>query len=208
MYFKPESKFLNRFTTLPILLDILSRRCITLLEPTNWEDRNDTFYLEKYKTNKKLKALLACCFCAKRETFHHWKVFSNGPSGVCIEFDSDKLLSGVETIEGTSFRPVSYHFIKHNRNPSLDAWPFLKRQAFEDEEEFRIIYENRLMEEKSKDIPFDLESIRKITLSPWRPKPIVKSVAKIIRDIEDCENIKIVASTLLESPGWKNCLWG
>jgi hypothetical protein len=208
MRFKPETKFLNRFTTLPVLLDILSRRCITLLEPTNWEDRNDAFYLEKYKTNKKLKTLLACCFSAKRETFHHWKVFSNGPSGVCIEFDADKLLNGVEMIEGTSFKSVSYRYIKHNQNPSLGAWPFLKRQAFEDEGEFRIIYENLFLEEKSKDISIDLGCIRRITLSPWMPKPIVKSITKIIRSIEDCENIKVVASSLLESPGWKNCLWG
>jgi hypothetical protein len=207
MYWKPDTPFLNRFTTLPVLLDMLSRSCITLLEPTNWEDRNDAFYLNKYKATKNLKTLLACCFSTKRETFHHWKVFSNGPSGVCIQFDSDKLLTSVETIKGTSFKMVSYRFIMTNQNPPLGAWPFLKRHAFKDEGEFRIIYENDLREEKAKEILFDLECIEKITLSPWMPKPIVKSVVKIIRDIEDCESIKVVASTLLEDRRWKNCLW-
>ncbi|SRR5579862_128969 len=206
MYNQPETDFLNRFTTLPVLLDMLSRQCITLLGPTNWEDRNDAYYLEKYKANKQLKTLLACCFSTKRETFHHWKVFSNGPSGVCIEFNSHKLLSMVETVEGISFRPVSYRLIKHNQNPSLGAWPFLKRKAFEDEGEFRIIYENPFIEKKTKEIRFDLECIEKITLSPWMPKPIAKSVAKVIRDIKHCEDITVVGSSLLESSGWKNCL--
>jgi hypothetical protein len=208
MYFYPQSHFLNRFTTLPILLDIILRRCITLLEPTNWEDKNDTYYLEKYKTNKNLKTLLACCFTAKREKFHHWKVFANGPSGICIEFNSTKLLNHVKTIEGTSFKPVSYRYIKYNVNPSLGAWPFLKRQVFEDEAEFRIIYENPLLEQKYKRIPFNLECIDRITLSPWMPRPIANSTVKIIRSIEGCENMKIVHSTLLESSDWKDCIWG
>jgi len=182
MQFQPENNFLNRFTTLPILLDILTKRCITLLETSHWEDKNDTYYLEKYKKNSELETLLALCFTSEHEQFHHWKVFANGVSGVCIEFNAEKLLSHVEKIDGTSFKSVSYRPIKLNQNPSLGGWPFLKRQVFKDEKEFRIIYENKKVKMTALPITIDLECIKKITLSPWMP--------------------------LLESPGWKNCLWG
>lgn len=206
MNFDPQSDFLNRFTTLPVLLDMLSKRCITLLAPTTWEDKNDAYYLEKYKVQKKLKTLLACCFSTKRETFHHWKVFSNGSGGVCVEFNSEKLLRAVETTPGIQFRTVSYRFIKFNQNPPQGAWPFLKRKVFEDEAEFRMIYENSLATHETKDLPIDLECIQRITLSPWMPKPVAESVATVIRGIKGCNAMNVNCSNLLESNVWKSCL--
>jgi hypothetical protein len=70
----------------------LLNKKIVLLNPSSWEDRNDSHYLERYKADKKLKTLVALCFSKKRETFHHWKIFSGGPAGVCVEFDKDMLL--------------------------------------------------------------------------------------------------------------------
>ena len=43
---------LNRYTSLPIALDILVRHRVTLLSPETWEDRNDAFYLERYREEK------------------------------------------------------------------------------------------------------------------------------------------------------------
>ena len=41
---------LRRYTDIPILLDMLVNRKITLLDPASWEDRNDSFYVEKYRS--------------------------------------------------------------------------------------------------------------------------------------------------------------
>jgi hypothetical protein len=38
--------FLNRYTSLPILLDALNHKRMTLLSPESWEDRNDSYYIE------------------------------------------------------------------------------------------------------------------------------------------------------------------
>jgi hypothetical protein len=54
---------------------MLLKKKIILLDPSSWEDRNDSFYMEKYREMKRLKTLLAMCFTTKPETFHHWKVF-------------------------------------------------------------------------------------------------------------------------------------
>ena len=37
-----EPKKLNRFTTLPVLLDLLKRKRLVLLDPAVWEDKNDS----------------------------------------------------------------------------------------------------------------------------------------------------------------------
>ena len=58
--------FLNRYTSLPVLLDALVHKRLTLLSPTSWEDRNDAYYIERYKETKKLKTVLALCFTTKR----------------------------------------------------------------------------------------------------------------------------------------------
>ena len=77
-------EILNRYTSLPIALDVLSQKRITLLSPETWEDRNDAYYLERYRVKKELCCVLAICFSIRPETFHHWRVFSSGSAGVCI----------------------------------------------------------------------------------------------------------------------------
>jgi hypothetical protein len=49
---------LNRYTTLPSLLDILHKKHITLLSPDTWEDRNDAYYLERYQLESKFRSVL------------------------------------------------------------------------------------------------------------------------------------------------------
>jgi hypothetical protein len=208
MKINTPDNFLNRFTTLPVLLDILSNKRITLIEPDSWEDRNDAYYLKKYKDEKKLETLLACCFSTVRETFHHWKVFANGSSGVCIDFRKDMLLNYVDSVEGVRVGKVQYRLIRENKQPVKSDWPFLKRATFKDECEFRIIYENEKVQEKSKDIPIGLECIRHINLSPWLPKPLVKPTADAVKKIIGSEfsDIRISGSSLLENSMWKKCL--
>ena len=104
--------FLNRYTSLPIALDVLANRHITLLSPETWEDRNDAYYLEQYKQQRKLNTLVAICFSICSETFHHWKVFSGGPAGVCIEFNTERLLRAFDPHAGFITGQVEYCLIK------------------------------------------------------------------------------------------------
>ena len=146
---KPKTPILNRYTSLPVALDVLVERRLTLLSPETWEDRNDAFYLERYREKKNLQTLVAICFSARGETFHHRKVFSSGSSGVCIEFDKNRLLRAFPSSDGFRHGNIEYRFVKtvNQERPEVERWPFLKRKAFKDEGEFRIIYENRLARE-------------------------------------------------------------
>jgi hypothetical protein len=137
--------FLNRYTSLPIALNVLSKKHITLLSPETWDDRNDAYYVERYRDERKLRSILAICFSLHRETFHHWRIFSNGSSGVCIEFDKEKLLESIPDDKAYRHGNVTYKWISEleKKKPELETWPFLKRKPFEDEREYRIIFESK-----------------------------------------------------------------
>ena len=43
-----KGRFLRRYTELPFLIDFLETKEITLLNPSAWDDRNDSYYLQQY----------------------------------------------------------------------------------------------------------------------------------------------------------------
>jgi len=83
---------LRRYTNLAATVHLLRNRCLTLLNPESWDDRNDAYFLAQYKERTNASSVLALCFAEASETYHHWRVFSSGGDGVCIEFDRPKLL--------------------------------------------------------------------------------------------------------------------
>jgi len=203
-----KAPILNRYTSLPIALDILVQRRLTLLSPETWEDRNDAFYLERYREVKKLRTLVAICFSARGETFHHWKVFSSGSSGVCIEYDKTQLLKVFPISSGFRYKDIEYRLVKtvNRRRPEVEMWPFLKRKAFRDEGEFRIIYENTTVHEHTKSVGIDLKSIKKVMLSPWLPDAVAESIQALIRTIKGCEYLSVNRSSLIDNSGWKKAI--
>lgn len=108
-------KKLNRFTTLPILLDLLQR--------------------------KKLKEIFAVCLSFGDETIHHWKSYSGGSSGCVIEFDAKKLLSFVDRDPYTIHRKIEYQRLrgsaKWKLNTTIDDIPFNEEDRVINRLEFR-----------------------------------------------------------------------
>lgn len=200
-----KTAILNRYTTLPILLDMLQQRHVTLLSPETWEDRNDAYFLEQYRLASELQSVLAVCFSERGETFHHWRIFSSGSSGVCIEFDKKRLLNGFAGLDGFRHKAVTYRLIQDlNRNkPELSSWPFLKRKPFKDEQEYRIIFESATENLRSKSVAMDLTSIRRVTLSPWLPTTIAPAIKTVLRCIEGCGHIEVRSSSLIDNAKWR-----
>lgn len=198
---------LNRYTTLPIALDMLTKKRMTLLSPETWEDWNDAYYLERYRQESKFRSVLAICFSMASETFHHWRIFSHGVSGVCIEFNKAMLLQSVNGIKGFRNSEVTYNYIPilSGRNPpDIERWPFMKRHPFKAEEEFRIIYESRTESIRFKHVDLDLSAIKTITLSPWIPESVGESVVSLIKSIDGCEHLNVNRSSLLDNAAWRN----
>jgi hypothetical protein len=202
---KKTDNFLWRYTDLTSLIYLLTKKKITLLDPESWDDSNDSHYLSVYKRRKNLKSLLALCVTQVPETYHHWRVFAEGNSGVCIKFKRVEFLQSVERIKGVKHDEVQYFTINQleKKKPKTDQLPFIKRFAFEDECEYRVIFESKNSDFKSKNITIPLSCISRITLSPWANRNVLNQVVELLNNIDGCEKIEIKKSTIVNNAKWK-----
>jgi hypothetical protein len=135
---KPQKELLRRYTSFSATVQLPRSKELTLLNPSKWDDRNDAYFLAQYARRKKLNAVLAACFAKVGETYHHWKVFSHGLDGVCIEFHGDKLRRALKPHKGISFGDVKYRTLLQIREnprkpmsyPSSNAIRFATRRSF------------------------------------------------------------------------------
>ena len=197
---------LDRSTNLPFLIDILVRKKLTLTDPSFWEDKNDSFFIEKFKVKSNYRTVLAMCFATKSQTFHHWKVFTKESNGVCLRFNKDKLIPELQRNENNLLiDKVKYRTIATLRKnpPDTRELPFLKRKAFSDECEFRIIYFDETNALFYKQIDFSLKCIDAIIFNPWLPNLVEESITKTITNIKGCQDLKIVKSDLFDNNSWK-----
>lgn len=201
----------RRYTSLADLIDILLERKISLRDPRKWDDKNDSYYLLKYKEHKRLKTVLALCFADRvGETYHHWQVFSRGSDGVSIRFDKDCILNAFrEQCKGDggvlpSDKRVEYVDINDLQcNPrNVDDLPFLKWEPYGDEREYRILFAHS----ESIDgwgFKIELDWIKHVSLSPWLPPVLEKSVKAHLRSICGCSRLPIKRSRVTDFCEWQ-----
>jgi hypothetical protein len=196
---------LRRYTNIPALIYLLRQRKITLLDPASWDDTNDSYFFLLYRQKKNLQSVLALCFTPAFETYHHWRLFAAGSSGVCISFNQEGLLKAVRKQVGVTVRSVRYLTLPDIRGMKMKtaSLPFLKRSAFGDEREFRIIYESASEKCHTIDIAIPLACIERITLSPWIPSALSDHVKSTIKEIDGCSAMKVYRSTLISNENWK-----
>lgn len=197
---------LRRYTNLASALHILHNRCLTLLSPETWDDRNDAYFMSEYKRLKGVKTVLAICIADREETYHHWQVFSRGADGVCIEFDREELLAAFDAAGGISHRYVDYELVtKANamREVDLEILPFTKRWPYGDEREYRAVYVNTDKEMLAFPVPLALAAIKRITLSPWLAPALVEPVKKRLKSLPRCNGLRIYRSTLIDNKPWQ-----
>ena len=196
---------LRRYTELPSLVYMLAHRRLTLLDQSSWDDKNDSYFLSLYREKRKLKSVLALCFTRASETYHHWRIFAPGSAGVCVQFDTTKLMkSCMSSVDGMRAETVQYLTLPKIRAKRLriETLPFLKRAAFEAEDEVRMLWESDSEEKKSLPVPFKLDAIKRITLSPWVHPILGTQVIGLLKSIKGCEKLKFVKSTLIGNAEW------
>lgn len=199
-----KPKFLNRFTTLPFAIDLISRKKITLLNPNKWEDYNDRLTIERYKNLKGYNSIYALCLSDEGETIHHWNAFANGVSGCCIKFHYEKLIADLESANGVIYGKTDYIKLPDLKNINLndEKLPFIKRHPFEPENEFRIIATSNNEQKDSFEIDINLDSIERITISNKLPKKTFNSVKDTLKNITVDYHGDIYRSTLFDNQLW------
>jgi hypothetical protein len=199
------SGFLRRYTELPFVLDYLRTKELTLLSPRTWDDKNDSYYVEAYAKAKNLAAVYVLCLTEANETYHHWKVFSSGSNGVCIVFKKESLIGWAKQIDCLRVAPVKYRTLKQCREalPELEDLPFLKRQAFEDELEFRLFATPSSVRSGPLRLKLPVSTIDRLMLNPWLPKSVADHVKATLKGVEGCRSLKVYRSTLVDNEAWK-----
>ena len=202
---KNNSRILKRYTDITTLINVLVAKKITLIDPQNWDDKNDSYFMSAYKRHKNLKSLLATCFTSAPETYHHWKIFSGNNSGVCIVFLNTQLQERISNKNGLKSDYVEYKTLEElgKISPEINNLPFTKRYQFKDEKEFRIIYESSLEDLPFYDLDIELEDIDRIFLSPWLHSSLVNNLKQLLKSIPGCAKLKITRSTLIGNENWK-----
>jgi hypothetical protein len=201
-----SQKSLRRYTDITALSYILTNEKITLLNPQTWDDRNDSHFLRLYRKKRKLASVLALCFAQAAETYHHWKVFAAGSAGVCIHFQHGELLKALALHDGVHSGIVKYRTIDEltEKHPGVNELPFVKRIAFRDEMEFRIIYESKTEKLRKRDFSVPPSVIEKVTLSPWIDPDLADFAKTLLRAIPKWKNLQISRSSLIDNEKWKN----
>ncbi len=200
-----EIKKLNRFTTIPFLIDLLHRKKLTLLDPSSWEDYNDRKTLEMYKQRVGAKSIYALCL-TEGETIHHWNAFANGTNGCCIEFSPQKLFSTLENIEGMSHGKTEYVQLRNLGSFDTSRLPYYKRHAFQPEKEYRIIATSTAAQKPVFETDIDLSVIRRITISSKVPETVFRSLKQVLRQVSPEFKGRIYHSTLFDNKTWADIL--
>jgi hypothetical protein len=199
---------LKRYTELPFVLQILQSKSISLLNANSWDDKNDAHYVECYRKKSKLKSVLALCLTEASQTYHHWRIFSQGASGACIYFKRPDFLKWVSETAGLEGKKVLYKNIKQlteevgNGKIELADIPYIKRKAYQNEAEFRLIFESDKLK-KIKTFPLPLSIIDRVVLNPWLPPSTVASLKLLIGKIDGCENIPVFRATIVQNDEWR-----
>jgi len=154
---------------------------------------------------KNLKSVLALCFAEAPETYQHWKIYSGDTSGVCLEFNKDRLINRLRPEEGFISGLVTYKTLGElgNEPPTVGDLPFVKRYAYRGEQEFRIIYTSPDKNIYVKHVAISPDDINIITFNPWIDVESLDSIKSIIKVIEGCEKIEIRRSTVTKNDEWR-----
>lgn len=201
---------LRRYMPATAMLDMLLNNHLVLLDPKSWDDRNDSHFMEAYRQREGIKSIRAACFSAKAETYHHWKVFAPGESGVCAVFNREPFVRWVDEASWLRGGYVRYLTIERLKKlgqiPQADI-PFLKRKPYEDECEYRVVFEDRLFE-STEPQKFELPTsmINRIICSPWMPRDVYLSLKTIVQKLPMWSDLSMTRSTLVETEMWKDAI--
>jgi hypothetical protein len=198
-------KHYRRYTYLTALIQLLTDRQLTLLDPSSWDDKNDSYFLSKYKEKKKLKSVLALCLTCESETYHQWRVFSSGSSGVCIHFSGTALKKVLRKVSSVRFKGVTYLKVDQlcKKRPTIAELPFIKRFPYKHEKEYRALWVTKDTVCHTLNVHIGLSAITRITLSPWLNPNLHKSVVSALKRIDGCKSIPMWGLTLTENANWK-----
>jgi hypothetical protein len=205
---------MRRYTNVLSLLHILRHQRLTLLPPTTWFDQNDALGLLEYARRLAGEGdgtVYALCFAEGVERAHHWQIFAGDTHGVCIQFNRERFIEHVTGIgHGLLYGPVVYRNLSQIREMkpiALEQLPFLKRDTFKDEAEYRLVaWDEGLLAGEAFDIPMPIDIIDRVILGPAMPQELAYTLKDIACSFADCADIRFTKSKLVNNESWAQAI--
>jgi len=198
-----NKKILSRYMSYKFLMDVLENNRLTLLNPDNWEDKNDTVAMTHYKKARKLSSLLAICFTQTSETYHHWQVYGKDEA-VRIIFNRDLLIDSIPNNNEYISGEVDYVLLNkfESRVTDIKQIPFVKRYPYRDEDEYRIIWQSNNENKDKQYLPIPDLCIKQISIGPGLSPDRFITVKREIKS--KCKyDINVYRTTVTENNRWK-----
>ncbi|MDR2554975.1 MAG: hypothetical protein LBC64_06055 [Fibromonadaceae bacterium] len=199
----PNSTSLYRYTSIPVLLDMLQNDRLFLSNPDNWKDKTDAHFLKEHSKSKIVKAL---CFFEKNETSHYWELYAK--QGCMITFNTKLLLANID--KKLSNGVLEYGRISYKKQNKFkyetqkDKLPFIKQLRYKGEKEFRIVWTGEKEEKEGASIYIEPKSIERIIISGDIKEELAKSLKDVIYTIaKDTFDGKVLYSWLYDNKVWK-----
>jgi len=201
---------LRRYTDVSATLDMLLNKHFALVDPSAWDDKNDSYFLRAYQEcSPDIEAVRVACLTERDETYHHWRIYAHGRNGICQVFNKDKLIKFVEknpNLRGGFVKYISNQKLPQLQNFASQAVPFLKRLPYGDEGEYRIVYESFLGTGQVQTVPMPLDLLSRIVVSPWTPDVLYLALKQVIKALPDCKGVTVTRSLLTDTPAFKRGL--
>lgn len=204
---------LRRYTNVLSLLDMLRFRRLTLLNPARWFDQNDALGLRSYSQLRGRGSVYAACFAQGYEQAHHWQIFAGDNHGLAIVFNRRRILEEIDRFAVSNdilHGPVQYHNLTEIREMDpipLDTLPFLKRDTFKSEQEYRVVaWEEEFAADVSFAIPIGLEVIDRIVMGPSMPDALARSLKEIAQELDGCAGLAFSKSRLVNNESWAEAI--
>lgn len=197
----------RRYTDVLSLLELLKSGHLTLLPPNRWFDQNDAIGLRSFGERMGGYEVFAYCMAQGPERSHHWQIFSGHSHGVCILFDQEKLLEQIDAQgRGIIHGAVQYKNLKQLEEMEVisdEMLPYLKRDTFSAEMEYRIIAcISRDIAGEVCQIPISLTCIDRVVCGPSMPEGQAKILSGLASDLPGCEHIQFNISRLGNNAKW------
>lgn len=181
------------------------------MSPSRGYDQNDTFGLNQYSQRKGDGSVYALCLAEGREQAHHWQLFAGHSHGLCIHFDYDEFTNFLDSARWPILHGrVQYENLTQvrSRKPiELDVLPFLKRDTFAAEEEYRVVaWEDSFVAGDTYTIPMRASMIKRVALGPSMPDTLAKTLKDIACEQEGCSDIPFSISRLVNNASWTSAI--
>lgn len=208
-----ENKSIYRFMHFEHLLDLIKNHRLPLINPSEWEDKNDIFASKLSCRDNEVVGI--CCFTlSKSNSIYRWSKMA--PNNLCVrvEFDMDKIKARLS--QKMVMKEVQYKSAEELESYVVETkkdCAFIKSKPFKPEKEIRIVtYQSETGEnEKIVDYLSGLMSgtIKSIRFSPFLDQEMYCLIKELLRKYLKANNwakTKISQSEILNKEKWQNAL--